>query len=324
MSASVAETIQEALDLGKPVVALETAVLTAGLPKSPWSEAYGDCPHFLDCHFPINLALANAMSESVKNNGAIPAWIALVDGELRVGLSDVEIVDLCKNKNTGKVSLATIAQSMHSKKTAGTTVATTLLACRLSSKENPIRVFATGGIGGLHQNWMERLDISADLLALSNTPTCVVASGAKSILDIPATVEALETIGVPVLGLGTSLFPRFIESNKEEDPAITQVDLPSEIASICKKHWFELQLRSAVLATVPVPDEVALEVGTLDRVIACAEEEWVAAKQAATTRTPFLLDRLTTLTQGKSLVANLALLCNNAIVAAQIAIALAK
>jgi pseudouridine-5'-phosphate glycosidase len=324
MSVSVAGTIQEALAIGKPVVALETAVLTAGLPKSPWSADYGDCPKTIDSNLPINLALACAMTASVENNGAIPAWIAVVDGELRIGLTSNEIADLCTNENAGKVSLATIAQCMQSTKTAGTTVATTLLACSLSSKENPIRVFATGGIGGVHQNWMKRLDISADLLALTNTPTCVVASGAKSILDIPATVESLETIGVPVFGLGTALFPRFIESNKEEDPAVSQVDMPTDIASICKKHWFDLQLRSAVLAAVPVPEEVALKVGTLDKAIACAEEEWIATKQAAATRTPFLLDRLATLTQGKSLVANLSLLCNNAKVAAQIGIALAK
>ncbi|MBC8201723.1 MAG: pseudouridine-5'-phosphate glycosidase, partial [Planctomycetes bacterium] len=206
MSVSVAQTIQDALALNKPVVALETAVLTAGLPKTPWSADYGDCPNTIDSNLPVNLALACAMTASVENHGAIPAWIAVTDGNLRIGLTSNEITDLCTNENAGKVSLATIAHCMQNKKTAGTTVAATLLACSLSSKKNPIRVFATGGIGGMHQNWMKRLDISADILALSNTPTCVVASGAKSILDIPATVESLETVGVPVFGLGTPLF----------------------------------------------------------------------------------------------------------------------
>ena len=324
MSACVAETIQEALALGKPVVALETAVLTSGLPKSPWGDAYGACPNSIDANLPINLALAQAMTDSVEKNGAIPAWIAVVDGELRIGLTSAEIASLCRNQNAGKVSLATIAQSMQGKKTAGTTVAATLLACRLSCADNPIRVFATGGIGGLHQNWVDRLDISADLVALSNTPTCVVASGAKSILDIPATVESLETIGVPVLGLNTSVFPRFIETNKEGDPTVCQVDMPSDVASLCKKHWFDLKLRSAVLATVQVPEDVALSLGTIEKALDQAEKEWVATNVEATNRTPFLLDRLATLSNGASLVANLALLCNNAKVAAKIAIELAK
>ncbi len=324
MTVYLSDDIRKALEGGKPVVALETAVLTAGLPKTPWNDSFGERPIIIDGELPINVALAQAMTFAVQSNGAVPAWIAVVDGSLRIGLSPEEVVELCNNPNAGKVSLATFAQTMQSKCSAGTTVAATLLACRLASSDNPIRVFATGGIGGIHQNWSDRLDVSADLTALATTPTCVVASGAKSILDIPATVEALETIGVPVLGLGNTLFPRFIEKNKDDDPTVHQVESPQNVATICKHHWQDLGLTSSVLATIPAPIDVTLEEGELTHSLAQAEQDWEATNQPSSTRTPFLLDRLATITQGKSLVANLALLCNNAAAAAEIATALAR
>jgi pseudouridine-5'-phosphate glycosidase len=324
MSVLVADSIQEALLAGEPIVALETAVLTAGLPKTPWNTTFGDCPTYIDREKPINIALAQSMSHAIQANGAIPAWIAVIDGTLRIGLTEEECIQLASNTNAGKVSLATIAQTMQCKQSAGTTVATTLLACRLASEKNPIRFFATGGIGGIHQNWASRLDISADLTALATTQTCVIASGAKSILDIHATVESLETIGVPVLGLGNGTFPRFIEKNRENDPTVLQVHLPIEIANICKHHWHELHLQSGVLATVPVPENVALEQGALDESLKQAEERWAMANQPSSTRTPFLLDSMAKSTQGKSLIANLALLSNNAKEAANIAVSFAS
>lgn len=320
MTFVVSNDVEEALASGAPIVALETAVLTAGLPRTPWNDSYGECPATIDPTLSINVALAQEMTKVVRSNGALPAWIAVIDGVLRIGLCPEEVSSLCKDQHAGKVSLATFAQTMQSKNSAGTTVAATLLACRLASPKQPIRVFATGGIGGLHQNWSNRLDISADLTALATTPTCVVASGAKSILDIPATVEALETIGVPVLGLGTAQFPRFIEKNTSEDPAIHQVSSPLEIASICKHHWNDLSLHSALLATVPAPSGVALEQGALINALTKAEAQWATLHQPSARRTPYLLDAMATITQGKSLVANLALLCNNAKVAAKIAV----
>jgi len=322
MSISLSDDIRHALSSGTPVVALETAVLTSGLPRTPWCDTYGECPAAIDENKPINSALASLMTNAVLENGATPAWIAVVDGVLRIGLPPKELVALCTNSNAGKVSIATFAQTLDSKKTAGTTVASTLLACKLASPEHPIRVFATGGIGGIHQKWTERLDVSADLLLLATTPTCVVSSGAKSILDIPATVESLETIGVPVLGLGTTTFPRFIEKKQECDPAVYEVHSPLDVATLCKKHWQDLRLPSAVLATVPVPAAVALEDGVLAQALVQAEQDWVATNQPSATRTPFLLDQIATITQGKSLVANLALLCNNAQIAAKIAVAM--
>jgi pseudouridine-5'-phosphate glycosidase len=324
MSIFIADSVRKALAQGEPVVALETAVLTAGLPKTPWSDSYGERPTIIDAELSINVALAQAMTHAVQSNGAIPAWIAVVDGSLRIGLSPEEIVELCNNQNANKVSLATMAQTLQRNQSAGTTVAATLVACRLASNENPIRVFATGGIGGIHQNWANRLDVSADLTALATTQTCVVASGAKSILDIPATIELLETIGVPVLGLGNNRFPRFIEKNKSSDPLVHQVDFPVDVATLCKHHWQDLRLPSAVLATLPAPSDVALEEGALQEALALAENEWSGLNQPSATRTPFLLDSMARITEGKSLVANLALLCNNAGAAAEIAIALTK
>lgn len=323
MTVVVSKNVQEALDSGAPVVALETAVLTAGLPRSAWTDSFGPPPTTINSDQPINNALADAMTNAVNANGATPAWIAVIDGELRIGLSQDERAALCSDKNAGKVSLATFAKTMQAKRSAGTTVAATLLACKLASEKNPIRVFATGGIGGMHQNWAHRFDISADLTALATTPTCVVASGAKSILDIHATVESLETIGVPVLGLRTTHFPRFIEKNTPEDPTIHQVDSPEEVASICKHHWKTLAMHSALLTTIPAPKDVALEHGALIEALTKAEMEWATLHQPSATRTPYLLDAMATITQGTSLVANLALLCNNAKIAAKIAVALA-
>jgi len=323
MTAVVSKDVEEALASGSPIVALETAVLTFGLPRTPWNNSFGPLPATIIGDQPINNALADAMTNAVETNGATPAWVAVIEGVLRIGLSKEERTALCSDQNAGKVSLATFAQTMQDKRSAGTTVAATLLACKLASEKKPIRVFATGGIGGMHQNWEQRLDISADLTALATTPTCVVASGAKSILDIPATVEALETIGVPVLGLETKQFPRFIEKNATDDPIIHQVDSPEEVASICEHHWKTLAMHSAVLTNVLAPDEVALEHGTLIDALAKAETEWATLHQPSSTRTPYLLEAMATSTQGKSLVANLALLCNNAKFAAKIAVELA-
>lgn len=319
----VSDIVAESLQNGNPVVALESAVLTSGLPRNPWQDSFGECPPCIDATLPINSALAHAMTTMVYDNDSIPAWIGVIEGELRIGLSLDEIDTLCRNPDAGKVSLATIAQTLQGTNSAGTTVATTLLACKLASPKNPIRVFATGGIGGVHQNWMTRLDVSADLIALATTPTCVVASGAKSILDLHATVEALETIGVPILGLGCDYFPPFIEQVTENDPQVFRVESPLDIATICNAHWNSLGLNSAVLATVPVPEHVAIKRGSLDEILQNAEAAWLETRQPTVTRTPFLLNELAIMTCGQTLIANLELLCNNATAASQIAVALA-
>jgi pseudouridine-5'-phosphate glycosidase len=319
MSVKVAEEVRCALDAGQPVVALETAVLTTGLPRCTWNDSYGEPPEGTDVTSPINAGIAKAMTEIIRSNGAIPAWIGVLRGELIVGLSQDEVLQLACDEHATKVSIANCASTMMRGGSAGTTVAATLTACRLSSEPNPIRVFATGGIGGIHQNWSSRLDISADLTTLATTQTCVVASGAKSILDLYATVESLETIGVPVLGIGHNTFPRFVERSSDDDPTIQQVDKMKDIVSLCTTHWNTLGFRSSVLATTQVPDDVAIDRDSYQQAIEEAEKGWIDSGQHPTTRTPYLLHQLAKATCGRSLVANLGLLCHNALIASKIA-----
>lgn len=321
--ATPSSQVESAISEGLPIVALETAVLTSGLPKEPWQTSYGEAPDCIDTSLPTNQALANAVTNRVLENGALPAWIGVVDGVFKVGLSENEIEGLCKSTSSNKVTLGTLAHDMNDGKSAGTTVATTLLGCKLASKEQPIRVFATGGIGGMHQNWNSRLDVSADLTALATTPTCVVSSGAKSILDLQATVEILETLGVPTLGLNCNTFPPFIEESSNDDPIVFCVKSAQEVAEICNSHWNTLGLYSAVLATVPAPRDVALMRGSLKTILRELEDEWLNMKLHPRTRTPFLLEAIASKTQGQSLRANVKLLCNNAKVASQIAVAIA-
>lgn len=320
---TVCNNVAHAIKNKQPIVALETAVLTSGLPRTPWQDSFGKCPNSIDASLPINQALANSVTSKIIDSGALPAWIGVFEGKLTIGMSQEELKTICEDELATKVSLATIAGALQGTLSAGTTVATTLLACKLASPEHPIRVFATGGIGGIHHDWVTRLDVSADLTALATTPTCVVASGAKSILDLHATVEALETIGVPTLGLHSDSFPPFIERPTEDGPYVHCVDSPKNIASLCKKHWNTLGMQSAVLAAVPVPNHVALERGSLSEALQVAESKWAESERPSSTRTPFLLAELARVTHGKSLVANLELLCNNSVVASEIAVALA-
>lgn len=323
MSLVISKDVQEALHAGSPVVALETAVLTAGLPRSIWNASFGQCPQCIDATLPINWALAKAMTDAVMNEGAIPVWIGMLNGKCIIGMSQEELYTLANDESATKVSYATFASAMLQEQSAGTTVAATLLGCKLANPSNPIRVFATGGIGGVHQNWSTRLDVSADLTALATTPTCVVASGAKSILDLHATVETLETIGVPILGVQCDRFPAFIEKSNADDPKITCAHSIVELAETCNKHWHTLKLHSAVLAGVPVPNDVALARGSLSEALANAENAWLETGMPSTTRTPYLLGALAEITKGSSLIANIELLCNNARIASQLAITLA-
>ena len=324
MSIVVSDKTREALQNGTPIVALETAVLTAGLPRCQWNPTLGDCPSFIDKTSPIHISLANAMTEVVIQNGSLPVWVGMLQGDFIIGLNSEEILALATDTDATKVSFATFAHAMQQKQSAGTTVAATLLACKLASPTKPIQVFATGGIGGVHKGWAKRLDVSADVTALGTTQTCVVASGAKSILDLNATVEALETVGVPILGLGCNRFPAFIEQSNEDDPHIASVPTLEELADACVTHWNTLSLPSAVLAAIPAPAEVALPRGSLAEAISKAEHVWINKKLPSTTRTPFLLQALAEVTCGKSLRANLELLRNNASIASQLAVTLAR
>ena len=278
---------------GLPVVALESAVITHGLPR------------------PENLQLAQALEQEVRAQGAVPATVGLLDGKLHVGLAPEQIERLANEDGARKISRRDFGIALARRENGGTTVAGTLIAARLAG----IRVFATGGIGGVHRN--APFDVSADLPELRRSPLVVVCAGAKAILDLPATLEVLETMGVAVIGYGTDEFPAFY-SVSSGLPVNARVDSPEEVARIARAHW-ELGLESALLVVQPPPAEASLPGEQIEAVIEHALEE--AAQQAISGAgvTPFLLNRVGALSGGASLQANLALLRNNARLAAQIA-----
>ncbi len=286
-------TIIEALRSSLPIVALESTVITHGLPR------------------PQNLVLARDMERTVRENGATPATIAMLDGKVHIGLTDEELERLANETNVRKISCRDFAIAIIKKESGGTTVAGTMFAAQRAG----IRVLATGGIGGVHE--VQTLDISSDLLALSNTPMIVVCAGAKAILDLPATLEYLETMAVPVIGYGTDEFPAFY-SRQSGLPVSARLDSSQEIVEFAKEHW-EVGMKSAVLVCQPLSPEEELpreKVGSsVQRARQQAHEEGIHGQAL----TPFLLARMAKLTDGASLKANLALLLNNARLAAQIA-----
>lgn len=279
-----------------PLVALESTVITHGLPR----------PH--------NLQLARDMERLVRENGATPATIAILDGEIRVGLTDAELERLAAETNVRKISRRDFATAIVKKECGGTTVAGTMFAAHRAG----IRVFATGGIGGVHE--VETLDISTDLQALADTPMIVVCAGAKAILDLPATLEYLETMAVPVIGYGTDEFPAFY-SRQSGLPVSARLDSPEEVVRFAKAHW-ELGMKSAVLVCQPLPPEDEIPAEKINGFIAQARREANEQGIHGQPLTPFLLARLAELTGGESLRANLALLLNNAKLAARIACSL--
>lgn len=285
--------ITRALDMGAPIVALESTVITHGLPH------------------PQNLALARDMETQVREHGAIPATIALLDGTIRIGLSDAELVRLSEADSTLKVSHRDFATAIVKQADGGTTVAGTMFAANMAG----IKVFATGGIGGVHKE--SAFDISTDLRSLAEIPTVVVCAGAKAILDLPATLEYLETLGVPVVGYGTDEFPAFY--SRESGLGVSaRLDSPKEIADFARAHW-NLGMKSGILVTNPIPETEAISKSEMEPIIAKASAEAIAGGIHGQALTPFLLGRISELTKGKSLNANLALLLNNARLAAEIA-----
>ena len=285
--------IARALNFGTPVVALESTVITHGLPQ------------------PQNLELARDMEQQVRDNDATPATVALLDGEIRIGLSDEELVRLSESTSTLKVSHRDFATAIVKKKNGGTTVAGTMFAAQLAG----IKVFATGGIGGVHKE--SAFDISTDLRALADTPMIVVCAGAKAILDLPATLEYLETMGVPVVGYQTDEFPAFYSRESGLGVSV-RLDSPKEIADFAQAHW-KLGMQSAVLVTNPVPETQAISKLEMEPMILKASAEAIEQGIHGQALTPFLLGRISELTEGKSLRTNLALLLNNARLAALIA-----
>jgi pseudouridylate synthase len=288
--------VARALRAGLPVVALESAVITHGLPR------------------PENLTLAQALEQVVREQGATPATVGLLDGKVHVGLSAEELNRLANEDGARKISRRDFGIALVKKENGGTTVAGTLFAARTVG----LRVFATGGIGGVHRN--SNFDVSADLPELGRSPLVVVCAGAKSILDLPATIEVLETMGVAILGYQTDTFPAFY-SRDSGLPVNARVESPEEIARIARAQW-DLDLPGTLLVVQPPPDEMSLPTGQVEDLIKQALKEAGQQNISGAAVTPFLLERVNQLSGGASMQANLALLRNNARLAAQIAMAL--
>ncbi|RCK76321.1 MAG: Indigoidine synthase A-like protein, uncharacterized enzyme involved in pigment biosynthesis [Anaerolineae bacterium] len=292
-------SVAEALKANQPVVALETTVITHGLP------------------YPQNLQLAHEIEEEVKHFGSVPATIGILEGQIRCGLTEDEIHALATHPSVAKVSLRDIARLVVEKGWGGTTVAATMWAAH----QVGIRVFSTGGIGGVHRytEWLRHSDVSADIQALAEIPVVVVCSGAKAILDLPATLEALETRSIPVVGYQTKYFPAFYSVGSKNLEVSMVANQPQEIAEFAQTHW-ELGFRSAVLVAVPPPEADAIPFEQMEAYIQIAVQEAERQGIHGQSVTPFLLRRLSELSEGKSVQTNLSLLKNNARIAAQIAL----
>jgi pseudouridine-5'-phosphate glycosidase len=297
-SFQISSPVSKALAAHKAVVALESTVLTHGLP------------------YPDNLELAIGAQEIVNSQGAVPATTSLLEGKLLVGMDDDQLEKLVHSPNPIKVSARNLGIGVAQKRTGGTTVAGTLVICRTVG----IQVFATGGIGGVHRG--STFDLSSDLDELARSPVIVVCAGAKSILDLPATLEALETRGVPVIGFQTDEFPAFY-SRKSGLPVDTSVESAAEVVEIATSHW-ALGLRSAVLVCVPPPVEYSLDSVEVDSFIKEAIREAENQGVSRSRLTPFLLEKMNELTHGQSLQTNLALLHNNVSTAAKIVLQLTQ
>lgn len=261
------------------------------------------------------------MEQAVRHNGAMPATIAVIDGVIRIGLTEPELCDLAANHHAGKASTRDLAHAIATKAVAGTTVSATLLACMLPPQSGlpPIRVMATGGIGGVHRGWSVLPDISTDLVELSRTPVALICSGAKSLLDLPATLEVLETLGVPVIGYRTDRFPQFISAGIDDLRVPLRLDDPGAIAGLCRVHWAALNQRSGIVIANPVANDAAVSHADMERVIAEAQRRAEAQRIVGPRRTPFVLAQVAELTGGRSLDANMALLVSNAALAAEVA-----
>ena len=291
--------VAAALAEGRPVVALESTIISHGMP------------------YPQNVETALAVEELIRANGATPATIAIVGGRLKAGLTHEEIEHLGKaGAQVAKASRRDLAVLVAQGRDGATTVTTTMMIAHMAG----IRVFATGGIGGVHRGAERTMDISADLEELAQTPVLVVCAGAKSILDLGLTLEYLETHGVPVIGYGTDELPAFY-TRRSGFSVDYRMDTPEEIAAAFRTS-LDLGLRGGMLVTDPIPEEWSMDADVIDRAIAEAVSEAEAQGIHGKAITPFLLARIKDLTGGDSLAANIQLVFNNARLAAQIAAAL--
>ena len=294
------ETVKKALERGEAVVALESTIISHGMP------------------YPKNVETARLVEKTVRDNGAVPATIGIIDGEIVVGMSDEELEAFGKRKGIAKVSKRDLPIVIAKKAYGATTVSATMLIAAMAG----IPIFVTGGIGGVHRGAEKSWDVSRDLRELGEVGVAVVCSGAKAILDIPKTLEYLETEGVTVLSNRAKTFANFY-SVSSSDPVDAVFDTPEEAASIIKAKM-DLGLSGGILISNPVPEEFALPHDYIDSIVEQAvreaEEQGIRGKDS----TPFLLKRIVELTGGKSLEANIHLVVNNAKIGAQIAVELAK
>jgi pseudouridine-5'-phosphate glycosidase len=288
--------VEDALNKNLPIVALESTIISHGMP------------------YPNNIETALMVEDTVRSNNAIPATIAIINGRLKVGLTNKEIEFLATNDKVRKISRRDLAIAVSKKLSGSTTVASTMIIANLAK----IAVFATGGIGGVHRGAEKTFDISADLEELSKTNVCVVCAGPKAILDIGLTLEYLETKGVPVIGYKTSELPAFY-SSKSGFNVDYRVDAALDIAEILKTKW-DLSIKGGVLVTNPIPIAFELELAMMNKAINEAIIEADKEKIIGKEITPYLLSKVNELTEGKSLDANIKLIQNNAALAAKIAV----
>ena len=292
----IAPEVQEALSAGKPVVALESTIISHGMP------------------YPQNVETALLVEQTIRDNGAVPATIAIIGGRLKAGLSKAEIEHLgWKGRGVAKASRRDLPVLVARGADGATTVTTTMIIAAMAG----IKVFATGGIGGVHRGAETTMDISAELEELSRTPVMVICAGAKSILDLGLTLEYLETKGLPVIGYGTDELPAFY-TRRSGFKVDYRIDSPGELASAFKAQQ-EMGLGSGMLVTNPIPEEYSMDPdvinAAIDQAVAEAREQGIHGKET----TPFLLARIKDLTGGDSLASNIQLVLNNARLAARTA-----
>lgn len=292
--------LKAAIANGEPIVALESTIIAHGMP------------------YPQNKETAETLEGIIRETGAIPATIAILHGKVRIGLGPDELEYLASHPEVHKASRRDFGMILSKGESAATTVAATMIGAHMAG----IQIFATGGIGGVHRGAAETFDISADLQELARTPVAVVSAGAKSILDLRLTLEYLETMGVPVVGVGTDEFPAFY-TDRSGIKAPSRLDTPAEIAQMLHTQW-SLGFEQGVLLANPIPSEFAMDPDIIEDVISRALREADTQNITGKDLTPYLLGRIKELTEGNSLFSNIELAKNNARLAAQIAIELAN
>lgn len=294
----LSEEVRKAIEDKRPIVALESTIISHGMP------------------YPQNVETALKVEEIIREHGAVPATIGIIGGRLKAGLTSEEIDYMGRAKNIAKVSRRDIPYLIAHKRDGATTVASTMIIASMAG----IRVFATGGVGGVHRGAEKTMDISADLEELAMTEVAVVCAGAKSILDLGLTLEYLETKGVPVLGYQTEELPAFY-TRKSGFGVDYKVDTPKEIADILRTKW-DLGLKGGALIANPIPEEYSMDADLITRVIEDAVKEAEVLGIKGKDTTPFLLAKIKEITGGESLESNIQLVYNNARLAAEIAVSL--